>query len=602
MKLTTAIALILGLIMLLLVMVAAFVFLFQGRNTLEEQRDVAQAEATTLQSSLSLVQEDLAIIDATRSAAELALTAAISDNIRLEAESVTIQQEAAQQLAQLENSGAISESLNSPSVPEVVIVLPVEGETIPVGEVTTLGFVAMDRSGIATVNVLVNDEPLQELDGQDEAVFIGRVEWTPPEIGPYKIDVLAVNTNGAISEFATVSVNANRIQTSTSSSSLDSNADLRAQIETAVSDIRGLEPIEPVVTTLLTPEELRTRVETDLFEEYTEEDALNEIYVLASFDFLPVNFELRDFLLDLYAEQIAGFYDPETNEFVVISADDTLDVTEQVTHAHEFVHALQDQHYNLDLLDDEDLSADASMALRALAEGEATFVQTQYMLSGAVDVGDLLAASADLETPVLDSAPPIFSESLLFPYLTGNTFVSALHGEGGYDAIEYAWTNLPKSTEQILHPDRFIADDFPLEVTLPEFSLGSDWVLADEDVFGEAMLRFYLGQQLNEDQVETAATGWGGDRYAVYHNPETNQLIMVLRQVWDTEEDSIEFAALYPNYASRLLDAESIIQPDSGECWFGDDDVICLLQDGLETTIVRAPTVEIVDVIVAELQ
>ena len=602
MKSTTAIALILGLIMLLLVMVAAFVFLFQGRNTLEEQRNSAQVEVTALQDSLSQANANMSVALSTRSAVEDALATAVSDAVILEGQLVESQQEVDDLMAQLANASDTVAATETTEAPKVAILLPVDGATVPVNAVVRIVIAAADSNGITAVNVLLNDEPLQEFDAGDVPLFTTKIEWTPTETGPYKIDVMAVNVNGIASELASVSVDANQITTTGALSSPDELAALRAQIEAAVADIRGLEPLEPIVTTILTPDELRQRVETDLFEEYTEEDALNETYVLASFDFLPIDFELRPFLLDLYSEQIAGFYDPETNEFVVVNADDEFDAAEQVTYAHEFMHALQDQHYALDLLDDEDLNADQSMAIRALAEGEATFVQTLFALSGAIDVAELLAAGADLETPVLDDAPAIFSESLMFPYLVGNEFVAALHREDEFNAVAYAWANLPQSTEQIIHPDRFLADDFPQEVTLPAFALEGEWVLADEDVLGEAMLRQYLGQQLNEDQVETAATGWGGDRYAVYHNPEANQLILVLRQIWDSEEDSIEFAALYPNYPSRLLDAESIIQPDGGECWFGDEDVICLYQNELETWIVRAPTQELIEEITSQIQ
>ncbi len=603
MKSTTATALILGLIMLLLVMIAAFIFLFQGRSTLEEQRNTAQIEATALQDSLAQANANLSNASATRIATEGALATAVSDNVLFDGQLVQLQQELDALTAQMENADAGIASI-TPQAPIVGILSPADGETIPINEVNEVEIVAADVQGVTAVNVLMNGEPMQEFSAGDVPLFTETVLWEPPESGVYEIGLMAVNVNGIASETVTVTVQANRIQVPASSSLPDPNAELHAEIETAVSEIRGLEAQEPVITTLLTPDELRQRVETDLLEEYTEADAATDLLVLSSFDFLARDFPLYDFTLDLYAEQIAGFYDPETNEFVVVSDDDTLDALEQTTYAHEYMHALQDQHYNLDLLDDDTLSEDAALALRSLAEGEASFVQSLYMLSGAVDMSEILAASSEIDTPILDEAPSVFAESLLFPYTTGSQFVSALHEEGEFDAVAYAWGNIPQSTEQIIHPERFLADDFPQQVTIPPLTdtLGADWILVDEDVLGEAMLRFYLKQQLNEDQVETAATGWGGDQYVVYQNTETDELVMVLRHVWDEEDDSIEFAALYPNYPSRLFDAESIIQPNGSECWYGDDELICLLQNDLETLIVRAPTLEIVEAITNEIQ
>ena len=602
MKSTTAIALILGLIMLLLVMVAAFLFLFQGRNTLQEQRNVAQVEVTTLQESLAQVTEDVAVIGATRTAAEAALTVAISDTVILEGQLVQSQLVVDDLTSQLESASQTMSTLASTQVPEVAILAPANGATLPVDQMVEIVLVASDGRGITAVTILLNDEPLQEFTPTDDTLFTETIEWTPTTIGPYDIAIVAENANGVLSELTTISVEVNEIQTAPSSALPDPNADLRAQIETAVSDIRGLEPLEPVTRTLLTRDEIRTRFENDFFAEYTEEDALNETYVLASFDFLPIDFALRDFWLDFFSETVSGFYDAETNEFVVVSEDDALSPAEQKTYAHEFVHVLQDQHYALDLLNDDTLSADAKMALRALVEGEAEFIEDQFVPFAGADSANTGEEPSNEDPTFADDVPSVLIENVAFPYVTGTEFVTMLHDEGAFGAINYAWANLPQSTEQIIHPDRFLEDDFPQEVTLPEFSFGSDWMLADEDVFGEAMLRSYLRQQLNEDQVETAATGWGGDRYAVYHNPETNELIMILRQVWDSEEDSNEFAALYPNYASRLLDAESLIQPNGRECWVGDNDVICLHQIGSETTIVRAPTLEIVESIMAEIR
>ncbi|KPK10021.1 MAG: hypothetical protein AMJ56_09255, partial [Anaerolineae bacterium SG8_19] len=98
--------------------------------------------------------------------------------------------------------------------------------------------------------------------------------------------------------------------------------------------------------------------------------------------------------------------------------------------------------------------------------------------------------------------------------------------------MNVAWQNLPQSTEQIIHPDRYLAGDLPEIVALPPLTdtLGIGWTRLEEATLGEFLLREYLGQQLDETEVETAATGWGGDRYAVYWHQDNEELVMVLRQ------------------------------------------------------------------------
>ncbi|NIT57160.1 MAG: hypothetical protein GWN00_13275, partial [Aliifodinibius sp.] len=65
-------------------------------------------------------------------------------------------------------------------------------------------------------------------------------------------------------------------------------------------------------------------------------------------------------------------------------------------------------------------------------------------------------------------------------------------------------------------------------------TLGVGWQRLDEDTLGEFYLREYLAQQLEGGLVESAASGWGGDRYTVYWNDEAEEIVMVLKLVWDT--------------------------------------------------------------------
>jgi hypothetical protein len=370
----------------------------------------------------------------------------------------------------------------------------------------------------------------------------------------------------------------------------------RASIEANVAAIRGLQPKEPVAPISLTPAELRQRLEEEFLKDYSAEQARQDAITLSAFDFMAADFDLHSFILELLTEQIAGYYDPETDEFVIISDDEEFDALEQVAHAHEYVHALQDQYHNLELLDEDELESEAAFAIQALAEGEATFVQTLFLVGGYFDMGQLLnlvEESLTVDTAVLDSAPPVLAHELEFPYLGGLEFVQALHDEGGFEAIDAAWRDLPQSTEQILHPQRYLDGDLPQLVTLSPLTdtLGAGWELADEDVLGEFYLREYLAQQLDDETVDLAATGWGGDRYAVYWNEANQAPVMVLKLVWDTPADVDEFAKLYPQYPERLMGSEAQAQASGGHCWSGAD-VICLYSSAGETLVVRAPDLD----------
>ncbi|HSG16699.1 MAG TPA: hypothetical protein VLE70_10325 [Anaerolineae bacterium] len=369
----------------------------------------------------------------------------------------------------------------------------------------------------------------------------------------------------------------------------------RAAIEANVASIRELEPKEPVDPVSLTRAELRQRVEEDFLAEYGPEEARQDAIAMSAFDFMAADFELHPLLRDLLTEQILGYYDTVSDEFVIIGDDDQFDALEQLTHAHEYVHALQDQHHNLDILDDETLDSEALFAAQAFIEGDATLVQNLFLLGGYFELGQLLELVGDVLTvdmAILESAPPVLAREFEFPYLSGVEFVQALYDQGGFQAIDAAWNNLPQSTEQILHPQRYLAGDAPQLVALAPLTdtLGAGWSLVDEDVFGEFYLREYLAQQLESDLVNQAATGWGGDRYAVYWNEASQAPVMVLKLVWDTPADADEFAKLYPSYPGKMFGVDAA-PLESGMCWSAED-VICLYSTGGESLVVRAPDLD----------
>ena len=325
----------------------------------------------------------------------------------------------------------------------------------------------------------------------------------------------------------------------------------------------------------------------------TEESAREFTIILHAFDFVPLDFDYYRFTLDLYSEQIAGFYDSETDEFVVVSDDDVLDPLEQRTHAHEFVHALQDQHFALDLLDDEELDSEATMALLALIEGEATLVESLYLQAGFFtfeELNEMLAAVLEFESPVFDNAPPVLANDLIFPYTSGFEFVQTLYNRGGFDAIDAAWADPPQSTEQILHPQNYLEGDEPqLVPTVPlTDTLGAGWQMLDEEIFGEFFLREYLAQQLPTSQVDIAATGWGGDSYSVYWNEGEEALVATLYLTWDTPRDGEEFALAYEEYVSGKYGLAGQVENGGALCW-ASEDVTCLYRTGGDTLVIRAP-------------
>jgi hypothetical protein len=340
--------------------------------------------------------------------------------------------------------------------------------------------------------------------------------------------------------------------------SCEMDADLQAQmseIEGQVAIVRGLQPTGPVERDLLTTDELRQYVIDDFQENYTQDEAAVDARVLVLFGLLEPDFDLWNFYIDLYSEQIAGLYDEEDQQMLVICTTSFSGI-ERLTYVHEYTHTLQDQVFDLEhgLGFNEDTCDDDSercAAIQALIEGDATLLQEQWLRTYATeqDLIDLLEFAASTESPVLDSAPSFIKQDLLFPYMAGRGFVHARYLDGGWAAVDTAYTNPPLSTEQILHPDRY-PSDVPVMLEIPDLAaaLGVDWVEIDQGVMGEWFTQLTLNALLSMDVAVEAAEGWGGDYYLAFHNTQTDQELLVLLTQWDTMRDVHEFFSAFRNY------------------------------------------------------
>jgi hypothetical protein len=197
-------------------------------------------------------------------------------------------------------------------------------------------------------------------------------------------------------------------------------------------------------------------------------------------------------------------------------------------------------------------------------------------------------------------------KDLSFPYDHGLAFVSYLYRRGNWAEVNRAYAELPLSTEQILHPEKYVAGEAAIAVTDPPLStaLPSNWRLLADDVLGEWTTYLLLGYgareaaQLPDETARAAAAGWGGDAYQVYYNEGAGAAVLAAHWVWDTQRDSGEFAsALVAQQAARF--EESAINRDGADCWELAGQVSCVLAAGGETLWLLAPDQSILNQLLA---
>jgi hypothetical protein len=258
---------------------------------------------------------------------------------------------------------------------------------------------------------------------------------------------------------------------------------------------------------------------------------------------LPDTLSYRRGISNLYVAQLRGLYDPKTDTLYCRTGLSGPQLREVLTH--ELVHALQDQHTDLAALLEPGMENDAQFAARATVEGQAMFATLRLLAGGRNLVSysglwNWITESLRLgqgQSAEFRNAPRLLREGLVAPYLYGAQFMSYWQGTDVADSMPFG-DRLPRSSEQILHPERYVKGDLP--VTL-RFGEGGGPVIA-EDVVGEFEIHL-LDAQLGNGALggSLPPLGWGGDRYRVFRSDAGPALVWYL--VWDGAEEARRFNA-----------------------------------------------------------
>ena len=283
--------------------------------------------------------------------------------------------------------------------------------------------------------------------------------------------------------------------------------------------------------------------------------------------------DLYQILTDLYTGGVLGLYRADEHKFYLLGGSEEFGPHEEMIYVHEFTHALQQIHFDFDaIFDAVEGNTDATYALRALVEGDARVSELLYMQEFLTDEEQAESQGSPSQA-LIDAfrrAPYIVQRSYGFPYQDGANFVIELYNNhGGWDAVNQAFSSPPGSTEQILHPEKYLAGDDPIAVALPDLAptLGEGWDLVIQDTLGEFYLRSYLEMGMVRDQALAAAEGWGGDSYALFHGPE-GRVFFVLSHEWDTEQDAEEYYEAFGALTARRTGMEWSPH-DADSTWFG---------------------------------
>lgn len=269
---------------------------------------------------------------------------------------------------------------------------------------------------------------------------------------------------------------------------------------------------------------------------------------------IPAKLKLVEAITGFYSAQVGGFYDPPTKSFRIMQGFEG-DLA-RVIMAHEFVHALDDQLHDLDkLAKSMGNDSDATFAFSALCEGSAMSTMTRWMLANAAKLNPAaLAKIQEKGMAGMKDLPPMVWKPSLAAYTAGQAFVEA----GGSARLAEAFARPPRSSEQILHPEKYWSTDKrddPVRVEFKTDKLPAGWKVLGQDTLGEIGLMLLtmpkdqrkgidpgdLGAMIGMKFTSKPAEGWDGDRMMLSEGDGARVLDLVV--VFDTDTDAEEFRA-----------------------------------------------------------
>jgi hypothetical protein len=324
-----------------------------------------------------------------------------------------------------------------------------------------------------------------------------------------------------------------------------------AELKKAVVQIGKLDFTRDIPVRYLDRAHLSQYVEQLFERDYPDELAGKESDFFYLMGFVDRRIVLKPLRKKIILENVGGMYNEKTKELLALEEFRELDMLNAPALVHELRHAVQDQHFHLDkLLGEFSDYDDRRLAALAAIEGDATLVMIRELgvdpdaIGDAFRVDNVLAFAALAGASTLADAPAIVRDQLLMPYLEGVKFSAAVLKKKSWQGLNRVLDRPPQSSEQILHPEKYLAPEPPVAVRIAYRPAPGQ--LAGSGVIGEYYLNVLLADGA---EIGDAASGWGGDLYAVYR--DEGATLLLWKAQWDTPGDCSRFSGAFRNFLEK---------------------------------------------------
>jgi hypothetical protein len=148
---------------------------------------------------------------------------------------------------------------------------------------------------------------------------------------------------------------------------------------------------------------------------------------------------------------------------------------------------------------------------------------------------------------VFSKSPLYLRESLVFPYDEGMKFQDAVYHQLGRKSFDEVFYRPPRSTQQILHPKTYIADEKPVEVDPPSLdkSIQKQFHVLNDGVVGEFDHSMLLRQFVGDKEGRAAARSWRGGSFRLYEHKSDKYPVLTYASEWTSPDAARHFFTLY---------------------------------------------------------
>lgn len=332
-----------------------------------------------------------------------------------------------------------------------------------------------------------------------------------------------------------------------------SDAALLQVLEAAKADaarLRGLPFLYDVPVRKITAGDFQKQMSRDIRRVFGEGDDLAHMeMLLRRLRVLPEDMSIHGLTTGFFPATVAANYDPTGKRISFLKTYRSPETMKKLM-VHELTHALQDQHFNLMLRTfSGEMTFDRLLALGALVEGDAEDIEKIYETNGMLlmtpleMIRKLGEAGVEQYLKRMKGFPRGIARPFIFQYLDGLLFIETVKRArgGNHKVIDQVFLDPPVSTEQVLHPGRYLHRDRPTRISLPKPPDGYEVLVSN--VLGELGVSIVLRENLGGEYDPKAAEGWDGDRILLLREKETGSTVLAWITTWDSPGDAAEFTA-----------------------------------------------------------